>query len=129
MEMRAWQGDNPFYLHISLPDGAESVIVDLDEKGWATTYADWLRVTSMWSLLRKDHSFPAMHMVVLEGEQPYYTARHFATTSAPGEYIAYGIGKKRLDGATDRMWAFLVGLVCTGDDVDVIGRMLLAGRG
>jgi hypothetical protein len=32
--------------------------------------------------------------------------------------IAYGIGKKRLDGHVDRIWVLPNGVICTGDDVE-----------
>jgi len=119
-----WQGENPFYLLISLADGT-GVVIDLDKRGWATEFADYFRVKAYWGLLDKNHHFPVLQMVVNDGDQPYYTARHFAATDSPSEVIAYGIGKKREDGHTDRLWAFREGMVCCGDDVDVLGRLLL----
>ena len=120
-------GTNPFYLLLSLTDG-RAIIIDLDKPGWATEYGDHLRARAIWSLLHKGHRFPALDLLVEEGEQPYYTARHFATTKTSGEAIAYGIGKKRLDGHTDRLWVFEEGLLCMGDDVETFGRMILEHR-
>jgi hypothetical protein len=118
-------GENPFMLQIITADGTVTTI-NLDESGWATKHADYLRVRSNWILNHRDGAIPVLFMVVHEGEQPYYTARHFASTSAPGESIAYGIGKKCVDGTMVRLWVFYPeGVFCSGDDVDSIGRNML----
>jgi hypothetical protein len=102
-------GENPFLLSIITADGTHTDI-NLDASGWATTYSDYLRVKSQWV-------------------QPYYTARHFANTASSGEAIAYGIGKKCVDGSMVRLWTFFPeGIICSGDDVDIIGRQLLGLR-
>lgn len=123
---KPWEGDNPFFLAIHLASG-DDVLIDLDERGWMATYADYMRVRSRWALLHKArHAAPVLLLIVEEGEQPYYTGRHFRNTSAPGEVVAYGLGKKRLDGHTDRIWVFPdAGVICTGDDVDQLGRELV----
>jgi hypothetical protein len=121
-------GENPFFLSIITADGTHTDI-NLDASGWATTYADYLRVKSQWVLLHRDTDFPALAMVVEDGDQPYYTARHFGNSATAGEAIAYGIGKKCADGAMVRLWAFFPeGVLCSGDDVDIIGRQLLGVR-
>ena len=119
---------NPFLLSIITADGTQTRI-DLDESGWATRYSDYLRVRSNWILQHRDGAYPPLFMVVHEGEQPYYTARHFASTSTSGEAIAYGIGKKCVDGTMVRLWTFYPeGVFCGGDDVDTIGRNMLEMR-
>jgi len=121
-------GENPFMLQIITADGTITNI-ELDEPGWATKYSDYLRVRSNWALAHREGRVPPLLMVVHEGEQPYYTARHFANTSAPGEAIAYGIGKKCVDGTMVRLWVFYPECVfCGGDDVDIVGRNMLHMR-
>jgi hypothetical protein len=117
-----WAGDNPFHLLIARDD--KLAVIDLDERGWLQTHKDLLRGESTWHLASKGGGI-AFSLVVLDGEQPYYLARHFAR--GPEQVVAYGIGKKRRDGHVDRLWIFYPsGQVCTGDDVDILGRAMLA---
>lgn len=125
-----WHGDIPVFLLIIRDQVAE--VVDLDERGWADKYWDLMRGEADWHLVSKASTVIHFSLVVRDGEQPYYTARHFRRAGAAegetqAEVTAYGIGKKRLDGHTDRLWIFLPsGQVCTGDDVDILGRAALA---
>lgn len=124
-----WHGDNPYYLHASLIGGFEADI-DLDEKDWTTKHADLLRGQGVWSLVSKEVGIAPVILVVREGEQPYYTARHFKVAyGGQGHVVAYGIGKKRLDGHVDRLWVLPNGIVCAGDDVDPLGNALLKAGG
>jgi hypothetical protein len=126
-QQRGWQGDTPVYLVIALEAGG--VEIDLDEQGWATAFASYMRVPGLWVLFSKLTKMPLLMMNVHPDEQPYYTARHFGSTGAVGEVIAYGIGKKRTDGHVDRMWLLPNGVVCPGDDVDPIAMRMLRSRG
>lgn len=122
---RQWAGENPFCLLI-WPEGSDRLnVVDLDEDQWATKHHDLLRVQGSWYLVIKQNMQPALQVVVHPGEQPYYTARHFGIVGAPKQLIAYGIGKKRIDGTVERLWLMPNGVVCGGDDVDDIGPMLM----
>jgi hypothetical protein len=128
-----WNGDNPFCLMISRGiDNA--VIIDLDQQGWSTTYADWMRGQARWFLVQKADMRPVLWMNVLDGEQPYYVGRHIGIASMPSsgngkspmtEVICFGIGKKRLDGHTDRLWILPNGAVTLGDDVEVFALDLV----
>lgn len=125
-----WHGTIPVFLLIIHDEVAD--VVDLDERGWLDTYRDLLRVEGTWHLVDKATTTIHFTLVVLEGEQPYYVARHFRRAGAAegetqAEITAYGIGKKRLDGHKDRLWVFHpTGQICTGDDVDILGRAALA---
>ena len=44
------------------------------------------------------------------------------------EVRAYGIGKKRLDGHVDRLWVLPTGVICAGDDVNVLGEALAQAK-
>jgi hypothetical protein len=123
--MSEWLDNNPFFLIIPSADGR--VGVDLGTSGWLTTFAESLRLPGYWELCLKQTAAPVLRMEVLEGEQPYYTARHIGVSGSGGgnELIAYGIGKKRLDGHVDRLWVMPDGSVCGGDDVDKIGVLLV----
>lgn len=124
-----WMGSNPFYLVISLPD--MNVGIDLDESQWATKYADYLRVPSNWLLIHKASGAEVLGMIVRDGDQPYYTARHIGVVGGTGgnEVIAYGIGKKHPDGSTERMWVMPNGMVCLGDDAEDIGIRMVHSLG
>lgn len=121
-----WQGDIPVFLLIVR--GAAQNVIDLDERGWLETHKDLLRGESTWHLIDKKTIGICFSMIVREGEQPYYVARHFARADgSDAKASAYGIGKKRLDGHVDRLWIFYPsGQVCAGDDVDLFGRAALA---
>jgi hypothetical protein len=113
-----WKGPNPFYLTIQTAEDGNTVI-DLDETGWLTTYAHLLRKPGAWMLNHKAVLQTVAIILVQDGEQPYYTARHVGIAfGGSGEMIAYGIGKKRLDGHVDRIWVLPNGVICAGDDVE-----------
>jgi hypothetical protein len=121
-----WAGDIPFFLIIARDNEVTSI--DLDQSGWLETYKELLRGASTWHLASKLDTGIVFSMIVLEGEQPYYVARHFvrAGDKEQAHATAYGIGKKRLDGHVDRLWIFYPTMqVCTGDDVDIFGRAAL----
>lgn len=124
-----WQGPNPYYLGIGTDDAG--VVIDLDESGWATTYSEWLRRPSLWALMEKASQQPVLTLVVRDGEQPYYTARHVGMVGSNGsnEVICYGIGKKRVDGVVERLWVMPNGVVCGGDDVDDIAIRFVRALG
>ena len=116
-----WQGSNPFYLMIALPDG--NVGIDLDEQGWMTTYADKFRLPGRWVLVHKGTGSQVLVVNVDEGDQPYYTARHVGVAGGGGtnEITVYGIGKKCVDSSVVNLWIMPDGSVCGGDDVDILG--------
>jgi len=130
-EHGGWLGPNPYYLMIVLASGRHAEI-DLDKSGWLKWFKDYLREPGQWYLVRKEGSLIVATMMVYEGEQPYYVARHvgFASVSGDpdgpkGETVNYGIGKKRLDGHVDRIWIMANGCVTLGDDVEPISLALL----
>lgn len=134
MSENDWKGDHPFYLMIRhrQDDGKMvSTIVDLDEGGWSEKHKDLMRKPGRWYLVHKVTRTMPLAMTVEEGEQPYYKARHVGIGSMPkdkviqNELIAYGIGKKRLDGHVDRLWYFPQGMAVCGDDVNAIGIEML----
>lgn len=124
-----WMGTNPFYLMIALED--ENVGIDLDQTGWATTFADKLRLPGQWILIHKESGHQALIVKVNEGDQGYYTARHVGIAGSAGsnEVTAYGIGKKCADGHVERLWILPGGTVCAGDDVDQLGVMMVQRMG
>jgi len=130
MEVTLPSGPNPFVLRINLASG-DSVGIDLDESGWMRTYADYMRVRSIWVLIAKSGAFPPLVMFVEDGDQPYYTARHVGMAGAAGsnETVAYGIGKKLPDGSMVRLWMFDDGVVVGGDDAEEWGKMQVMRMG
>lgn len=125
IEGNAWQGPNPFYLIISMMD--ENIGIDLDESGWIAKNAEYMRKPSTWYLIHKQTNHQVLGVIVREGDQPYYAARHVGVSGGGGgnEITAYGIGAKRLEGHTDRLWILPTGMVCSGEDVDDLGIMLV----
>jgi hypothetical protein len=130
--VRQWLDDNPFYLIIVLDDG-RLVEQDLAERGWIAKLNEqgFMRDPGNWYLARKNGIIVGT-MVVHPGEQPYYMARHVGFTASSGnedgpkgETVAYGIGKKRLDGHVDRLWFMSNGCVTLGDDLEPIAIRLL----
>lgn len=125
-----WQGDHPYCLTIAVKstEGWQAAVVDLDERGWATTHADLLRTPGRWYLVEKLTNIPILGIIVNPGEQPYYTAKHVGIAfGGSGEVTCYGIGKKRLDGHVDRLWIMPNGMITAGDDVEPFGAALLKG--
>ena len=124
-----WHGDNPYYLIIQTTQHGNTVI-DLDETGWVAKYADLMREPGAWLLNPKEFYNTVAIVLVNPGEQPYYTKRHVGIAfGGSGETSAYGIGKKRNDGHTDRIWVLPNGLICAGDDVEDIALALIKSGG
>ena len=126
--VKDWAGANPYYLlcvaKFAIAAKAYQPI-DLDESGWATTYAEWMRTEGEWHLVRKADDGVALSLMIHTGEQPYYTSRVFGSTTSPNLVRAYGIGKKQNDSSMVRLWILENGLVCGGDDVDSFGPAAL----
>jgi len=148
----SWDGENPVCLMIALPreaimqdqvgqvgwaDGAVTVI-DLDEHLWKTTYAWIFSTPAEWHLVRKSDKAAILSMHVLEGNQPYYVARHIVSVKGPAagkRVVAYGIGKKakrksqkrqRWEWNQDNLWWLPWGQVCGGTDVELFALSGLA---
>lgn len=129
--MSEWADDNPFFLVISPhPIGEEErVVIDLGTP-WLTTHAAYLRRPGLWELVHKETNHTVMAVVIYDGEQPYYSAHHVGITgSGSNEIVAYGIGKKKANGETVRMWLLPNGALCSNDDVDTLGIMLVRQLG
>jgi len=126
--MTEWLGDNPFFLVINVADGQH--IIDLNEHQWMAKHADLMRVPGEWILVRKGEGethFPTLAVVVHDGDQPYYTRVRIGVLQGPGagnEIVVHGIGKKRFDGQTDRLWVLPNGIICAGDDAEEIGARI-----
>ena len=128
VETHGWEGDFPFFLVIEPRDGTGGNIgIDLDEPGWVARNDDAMRMPATWWLNMKANGQPLFAMVVEEGEQPYFTKRHIGNLMAGSEIIAVGIGKKGREGEMTRLWILPNGVVCGGDDVEVIASRMLGG--
>jgi hypothetical protein len=120
-----WSGETPFYLVMELDGRAEGNIgVDLDTP-WLTTYAEHLRDPGTWWLIAKSTHRPVLSVVVQEGDQPYFTKYHVGNLMSQQEILMYGLGKKRPDGTMVRLWAMPNGVICGGDDMDIIASRML----
>jgi len=123
-----WLGDSPFFLVIEPDDRSHGNLgIDLDESGWITTHAEWMRKPGAWFLYHKESARAMLCIMVEEGEQPYFTKRHIGNLMAGSEIVSFGIGKKGRDGTMTRLWILPNGVVCGGDDVEVIASRMLGG--
>ena len=123
-----WAGDFPFFLVIEPNDKTDGNIgIDLDESGWLTTYAKYMRMPGAWFLYHKGSGSPVMCVIVEDGDQPYFTRHTVGNLMAGGMITTVGIGKKNRDGSVTRLWLFPNGLFCGGDDVDVIASRMMGG--
>lgn len=122
-----WFGDSPFFLVLELDERPDTghIGIDLDFPGWATANAEHMRATGTWWLFSKATQSPVMSVVVEPGDQPYFTKHHVGNLMSGGELVAYGIGKKRANGEMVRVWLLPNGVVCGGDDVDVIAARMI----
>ena len=125
-----WSDDNPFFLLLFLSEGR--IVVDLGEKGWIARLGERMREPGTWHLCRKpeegsDDISVAFSMAVLPGEQPFYVARHIGKASGAdvNEVVCYGMGKKRLDGHTDRAWVMPNNQIVIGDDAELFARGMI----
>jgi hypothetical protein len=131
-EFTGWADDNPYFLVINTIEPQQSNIIDLGEPGWMSEReglmrepGEWLLVAKRDNILSWDTGIPVLVIRVLEGEQPYYVKRTYGRLDI-GQFYVYGIGKKRLDGHVDRLWILPPrGIICAGDDVDIIGANIL----
>jgi len=136
----SWLGSNPFYLiirHAQLSDGKMvQTVIDLDEEEWQDRHAEVVGLPGRWYLANKANRAMPVTMVINEGEQPFYKARHVGAAAAvsgihdgdtiSAEVIAYGVGKDKNDGTQDMLWHFYPSNVtCMGDDVNPIGAEVL----
>jgi hypothetical protein len=118
------------FLQIVLTAGG--VQIDLDEPGWMTKWADYFVVKALWVLHWKDGSRPPVAMLVNDGEQGFYTARHIGMQASIGhnETIAYGLGKVLADGTrVEIVRMFPDGMAVLGTDVERIGLMMVRAAG
>lgn len=127
--MTEWSDDNPFYLLLAAPDA--HVVIDLGERGWADTYKAWMRRPCKWHMVAKANNRVLLSVNVLEGDQPYYTARHVGITGSGGsnETTAYGIGKKQANGEMVRLWLLANGVVVGGDDCEPFAIDIVRSEG
>lgn len=123
-----WSGETPFFLIIELEDKPEAgnIGIDLDTP-WTTTYAEYLRSPGAWWLVDKRSQSPVMGLIVQAGDQPYFTKHHVGNLMTSSELIAYGLGKKQADGEMVRIWLLPNGIICGGEDVDIIASRMVNG--
>lgn len=121
-----WKGETPFFLIIELDDKPPegNIGIDLDTP-WTTTHSQHLRSPGTWWLVHKQTRQPVMGVIVNDGDQPYFTRHHVGNLMSRRELIAFGMGKKCSDGTMVRNWILPNGIVCGGDDVDIIAARML----
>lgn len=130
MDVPEFKGDNPFFLMKVYTVWVEGLgtkpetfttfpqIIDLDEPGWLAVHGHIFREEGELYLVRKDRQEIVFSVRLWPGEQGYYVARHIGNVMAGVETIAYGIGKKRVDGNEDNLWVLPWGQICVGKDVE-----------
>ena len=122
-----WKGETPFFLIIELDEkpSTGNVGIDLDQPGWHAANAEYMRMPATWWLVHKQTRQPVMGLIVHQGDQPYFTRHHVGNLMAHRELVAFGMGKKCADGTMVRNWILPNGIVCGGDDVDIIASRML----
>jgi hypothetical protein len=123
-----WHGDFPFFLVIEPDDRSNgNTGIDLDQPGWIVANLSLMRAPGTWVLYHKETSRPLFCMIVEQGDQPYFTRHHVGNLMAGSEITAVGIGKKHRNGDMTRLWLLPNGVVCGGDDVDIVASRMLGG--
>jgi hypothetical protein len=121
-----WHGDFPFFLVIEPDDKTNgNVGIDLDEPGWVATHAEFMRTPGTWVLFHKESTRAVFGMVVEQGDQPYFTKHHVGNLMAGSQITTVGIGKKGRDGEMTRLWLLPNGIVCGGEDVDILAARMI----
>lgn len=121
-----WAGDNPFILRVYRKvDGAYQVkLIDLDERGWKTTYADWFGPESVVYLtLKLGFGEAPVTPIVMTGAR--YVCRVFRRIPGNGEVRAYGL----IDEQENGLWVLGAGTaspeICTDRDLNRVAALLL----
>jgi hypothetical protein len=126
VETKGWDGEFPFFLVIEPLDRANGNIgIDLDEPGWVERNKEAMRAPGTWWLYLKQTGRPIFCVIVEDGDRPFFTRRHIGNLMAGSEIVAVGLGKKRADGSTVNLWLLPNGVVCGGDDADIIAARML----
>lgn len=123
--------ENPYSL-VLIPDGPTVLsahLIDLDEPGWLTTWADELAHPGIWMLVNRETARIPVSMHAGAGDRPSYLARHFGILGGP-EIVAYSIGKIAWDHDDEmRLWVLPNGQVCGNEDAEFFAGKLLAEIG
>lgn len=117
-------GDSPFWLAHQPPGGAP-VGIDVDTPGWIADNIDRMRSPGTWFLMHRRTGRPMFSVLLREGDQFYFAKRHIGNLMAAREVLCYGIGKKQADGQKVNLWLMPNGVVCGGDDVDVLAARMI----
>jgi len=128
VHMSQWIGDSQFWLMYQPEDdedGRGNVGIDVDETGWIEKNKVHMRSPGTWILMAKRPSRPVFSVVLNEGDQFYFTKRHVGNLMAAKEVICWGIGKKKADGTPVNLWLLPNGVVCGGDDVDILAPRMI----
>ena len=120
-----WVGDTPFWLMCQTDTESGNVGIDLDENGWIEKNKALMRSPGTWFLMAKRTGKPVFSVVMDEGDQFYYTKRHVGDLMRGKEVVCYGIGKKKADGTPVNLWLLPNGMVCGGDDADVLAARMI----
>ena len=123
--LQAWVGTRPFWLLCVPADSDERVTIDVDKPGWVAEHKSLMRSPGTWLLMDKRMNRPIFSVLLHEGDQFYYTKRHIGNLMAAKEVLCYGIGKKSADGTPVNLWLMPNGVICGGNDVDVLGARLM----
>lgn len=117
-----WQGDHPYFLMFVYDGGEEIEVVDLDRDQWMVDQGWIFRKAGELHLVRKADNVVVLSVNTTEGEQSYYVGRHVGIAGgvnpSHNEVVAFGIGKKRVNGNQDNLWVLPWGQICGGNDVE-----------
>jgi len=123
-EGTGWAGGSPFFLVFERGPG-DNVGIDIDTSGWIEANRELFRTPGVWLLMRKSPTQPLFAVPLDEGDQFFFTKRHTGNLMAGSEVISYGLGKKTAAGWEIKLWLLPNGMVCGGEDVDLLASRML----
>lgn len=97
-----WAGENPLYMVVQTLTDIE--VIDLDERGWKTTYEDVLHMPGMRTLLRKDTNDVVVERFCRDDETVTYNSKVIGYFGGP-QIRAYGFDVVTPEGYTMMYWA------------------------
>jgi hypothetical protein len=119
-----WVGESPFFLVFERGPG-DNVGIDIDTSGWIEANKGLFRTPGTWLMLHKQSMKPVLCVSLDEGDQFFFTKRHTGNLMAGREVISYGMGKKQADGWEIKLWLLPNGMICGGEDVDLLASRML----
>ena len=122
-----WAGENPLYMVVQTL--TDVIAIDLDERGWKTTYAEELSEAGARALIRKDTNEVVMERFCRADETVTYNSKVVGYFGGP-QIRAYGFDIVTPDGYTMMYWAPWVNRIFeSGEELMASASQQLASLG